>query len=125
MATGYYSDFDIEFTKQSDGDIQKDIDAEAIKNSLQNILQTRQGERRMLPGFASNIKYLLFDPIDATTARLIAESLVDAIKIWEPRIEVTNFTIEPKYDENLYKCRLSFTIQNSDEVETIDFILTR
>ena len=123
--SGYYSDFDIEFNKQSDGDLQKDIDSDAIKNSLENILQTRQGERRMLPGFASNIKYLLFDPIDETTARLIAEGLVDAIKIWEPRIEVTGFDIEPRYNENLYRCRLNFTIQNSDQLETIDFILTR
>ena len=123
--SGYYSDFDIEFNKQSDGDLQKDIDRDAIKNSLENILQTRQGERRMLPGFASNVKYLLFDPIDETTARLIAEGLVDAIKIWEPRIEVTGFDIEPRYNENLYRCRLNFTIQNSDQLETIDFILTR
>ena len=123
--SGYYSDFDIEFNKQSDGDLQKDIDSDAIKNSLENILQTRQGERRMLPGFASNVKYLLFDPIDETTARLIAEGLVDAIKIWEPRIEVTGFDIEPRYNENLYRCRLNFTIQNSDQLETIDFILTR
>lgn len=123
--SGYYSDFDIEFNKQSDGDLQKDTDSDAIKNSLANILQTRQGERRMLPGFASNVKYLLFDPIDETTARLIAEGLVDAIKIWEPRIEITSFDIEPRYDDNLYRCRLNFIIQNSDQLETIDFILTR
>lgn len=123
--SSYYSDFDDEFTKQSDGDILKDIDIEAIDNSIQNIVLTTQGERRMLPTFASNIKALLFEPIDEVSARLIAESLLDAIRIWESRIDITGFDIEPRYDENYYRCRLKFIIQNKDEVEAIDFILTR
>lgn len=123
--TEYYSDFDDEFTKQSDGDILKDTDVDAIANSINNIVKTTQGERRMLPTFASNIKHLLFEPIDEVTARLIAEGLVDAIRIWDSRVNITGFDIEPKYDENYYRCRLRYTIQNKDEVESIDFILTR
>jgi phage baseplate assembly protein W len=125
MANEYYSDFDIEFTKQSDGDVKKDSDLDAIYNSIQNIVLTTQGERRMLPTFASNIKRLLFEPIDEVTARLIAESLLDAIRIWDDRIEITGFDIEPLYDQNQYKCRLKVTLQNGDEIENIDFILTR
>lgn len=121
----YYSDYNGDFSRQSDGDVQKDIDVDAIFNSITNIVLTRQGERRMLPTFASNIKSLLFEPIDETTARLIAESLLDSISIWEPRIDVTGFDIEPLYDANQYRCRLKFTIQNQEEVEIIDFILTR
>jgi phage baseplate assembly protein W len=123
--TEYYSDYDGSFTRQSDGDVQKDIDVDAIYNSIENIVLTTQGERRMLPAFASNIKTLLFEPIDETSARLIAESLLDAIRVWEPRINITGFDIEPRYDENVYKCRLKFTIQNSDNIEAVDFILTR
>lgn len=121
----FYSDFDIELTKQSDGDIKKDTDVDAIINSLNNIILTTQGSRRMLPTFASNIKGLLFEPVDEITARLIAEGLVDAIRIWETRIEITGFDIEPLYDDNAYRCRLKFTITGSTEVETVNFILTR
>ena len=64
----YYSDYDGNFTRQNDGDVQKDIDVDAIFNSIGNIVLTTQGERRMLPTFASNIKRLLFEPIDETTA---------------------------------------------------------
>lgn len=123
--TEYYSDYDGSYTKQYDGDVTKDTDIDAIYNSIENIVLTTQGERRMLPTFASNIKQLLFEPIDETTARLIAESLLDAIRVWENRIEVTGFDIQPLYDSNLYKCRLKFTIQSSDNVEAIDFVLTR
>ena len=113
----FYSDYDGFFTKQSDGDVQRDTDVQAILNSLSNILLTIQGERRMLPTFASNITYLLFEPI--------AENIIDAIKVWEDRIDVTGFDIEPLYDQNSYRCRINFTVVGSNEVQTVNFILTR
>jgi phage baseplate assembly protein W len=125
MANIFWSDFDDSFEKQADGDVQKDIDVQAIFNSLRNIILTIQGERRMLPTFASNLSQLLFEPIDDVTARQIAENLLSAIQIWEDRIEVTGFDIEAMHDQNQYRCRLKFNIVGSDEVETIDFVLTR
>lgn len=123
--TVVYSDFDGEFTKQADGDVLKNDDIDAIFNSVRNIILTFQGERRMLPTFASNIKRLLFEPIDEITARRIAEALIESIKIWEDRIEITGFDIEPLFDQNIYRCRLNFYIVGKDEIETINFILTR
>ena len=125
MATSFWSDYDDSFTKQADGDVLKDSDVDAIFNSLRNIILTVQGERRMVPTFASNITKLIFEPIDATTARLIAENLLQAIRVWEDRIDVTGFDIEPMHDQNLYRCRLNFTIVGSDETKRVDFILTR
>jgi len=121
----FYSDYDENFTRQADGDVQKDINVDAIFNSITNIIMTVQGERRMLPTFASNIKYLIFEPIDEMTARMIAENIVEAIKIWESRIEITGFDIQPLYDQNSYRCRLKFIVLGSEEVETVNFILTR
>lgn len=125
MTDFFYSDYDNEFTKQEDGDIQRDFDVQAILNSLSNIILTYQGERRMLPTFASNVAHLLFEPIDEITAKLIAENLIEAIKIWEDRIEITGFDIEPIYDENYYRCRIKFNIVGSDEVESVKFILSK
>lgn len=126
MATRFYwSDADDSLTRQSDGDVLKDTDVNAIFNSIRNIILTVQGERRMLPTFASNVTKLLFEPIDEITARLIAENLLQAIRIWEDRIQVTGFDIEPLPDENFYRCRLKFTVLGNEETETIDFVLTR
>jgi phage baseplate assembly protein W len=121
----FYSDYDGDFTRQADGDVQKDTDVQAIFNSIKNIILTVQGERRMLPTFACNINRLLFEPIDEINARMIAENLVEAIIVWEDRIDITGFDIEPRHDQNLYKCRLNFTIVGSDAIETVNFILTR
>jgi len=125
VTRAFWSDYDGNFTRQSDGDVQRDTDVNAIFNSLGNIILTVQGERRMLPTFASNISQLLFEPIDEITARQIAENLLTAIQIWEDRIDVTGFDIEPMHDQNQYRCRLKFTIVGSDVVESVDFILTR
>ena len=125
MARVYWADTDDSLTRQNDGDVQKDNDVEAIFNSIRNIVLTIQGERRMLPTFASNITNLIFEPIDETTARLIAENLLESIRIWENRIDITGFDIEPLPDENIYRCRLKFTVIGNNEVESIDFVLTR
>lgn len=123
--TFFWSDLDENYGRQEDGDIKLELDVAAIFNSLRNIILTIQGQRRMLPTFATNIWGLLFEPIDQVTARLIAENLLQAIEIWETRIEVTGFDIEPRPDQNYYRCRINFTVFGRTDTQTIDFVLTR
>ena len=66
MATVVWSDVDPEYTKQEDGDIQRDTEVNAIFNSVKNIILTIQGERRMLPTFATNVYGLLFEKAQCT-----------------------------------------------------------
>jgi len=123
--TFFWSDLDENYARQSDGDIKIEVDVGAIFNSLRNIILTMQGQRRMLPTFATNIWGLLFEPIDEVTARLIAENLLEAIEVWETRIEVTGFDIEPRPDQNYYRCRITFVIIGRNDTQSIDFVLTR
>lgn len=125
--TNYYSDIDIYLTKQNDGDVLKDTDYAAIKNSLENIVSTIQGSRRMLPTFAMDIHKLLFEPIDDITADLIGNRLVESIEVWDDRVLIDGLEIEPKYDDNIYKCRMRFQILGLETPDgdplTINFIL--
>ena len=120
-----WSDIDNTLKPKNDGDVVVDTDVTAIINSLNNIIRTVPGSRRMLPTFASPTFYLLFEPIDDITARKIAEGILEAIEIWEDRINVTGFDIEPREDQGMYKCRISFIVSGSDQTEKIDFVLTR
>ena len=120
-----WSDIDNALTPQNDGDVVIDRDVTAIINSLNNIIRTAPGTRRMPPTFASATFWLLFEPIDETTALKIAEGILEAIEIWEDRINVTGFDIEPREDQAMYRCRMSFVVLGSDQTETIDFVLTR
>jgi len=124
-STAVWSDMDIELTRQTNGDITRNTDVNAILNSVTNIINTLQGSRRMLQPFAANMSGLLFEPIDDITARMIAESLIESIRYWEDRIEITGFDINPIYDESRYDCRLKFNIIGSKEIKEIKFILSR
>lgn len=124
-STYMWSDVDDELAKDTSGDIKKDTNVDAILNSLRNIIGVEQGTRRMLQRFGSDIKSLLFEPMDDLTSRLIGQRVVDSIRYWEDRINIDSLDIEPIYDEGCYKCRLSFTIKSSDTINEIDFILSR
>jgi len=120
-----YSDIDMKLRKATDGDITKDEEFDAIENSLQNILATMKGERRMLPEFAANIWQMLFEPIDDTTARRIGSDILQAIEIWDNRIIVDNINVNANYDKNQYDIKVRFSIKDLQPEETreIEYIL--
>lgn len=118
-----YSDLDMNLTRQTDGDIQKDTDTDAVINSLNNIIATLQGSRRMIPEFAQDLWALLFEPLDGNSARMIGERILDAIRIWEDRVEVINIDIDMDYDASLYNLKMSFQIKPLEEVKAVKFVL--
>ena len=125
MTTYYYSDVDIDLAKKTDGDITQDTNIDAVKNSLSNIIETLPGSRRMLPEFAGDIYKILFEPIDKETAYILGEKIIEAINLWDDRVEITGLNIEPKYDLNLYRCNMNFKMTGSvgNRIYTIKFIL--
>src|SRR5580765_276206 len=64
----------------------------AIARSIELILSTAKGERRMRPHFGCGIHDLVFAPNDATTAGL-QTYVEEAIGWWEPRVEVMNIGV--------------------------------
>jgi len=61
-------------------------DIALIEGNILQILGTRKGERVMLPLFGSRIMDYIYDPLDHVTCALIRFELIDAIKMWEPRV---------------------------------------
>lgn len=66
-----------------------------IDGSLRMVLTTAPGERLMRPQFGCRIWDLLFEPINANTIGLMAESVKDAVSQWEPRVHLEDVQIEP------------------------------
>jgi len=61
---------------------------ESIKQSIWIILFTAKGERVMRPDFGCGIYELVFAPNDATTRGMAEHHVREALRLWEPRIEV-------------------------------------
>jgi phage baseplate assembly protein W len=63
---------------------------ESIRESIMTILGTAMGERVMRPDFGCGIHDLAFSVNDVSTASLAIFYVEEALKKWEPRIEVIN-----------------------------------
>lgn len=59
-----------------------------IEQAMYLILATTPGERPMRPEFGCPLVDFLFDPIDATTCGRVERAVEDALRRWEPRIEI-------------------------------------
>jgi len=70
-----------------------------IEESIRLVLGTAVGERPMRPEFGCRINEYVFAPADATTAGLIAYDVRRSLARWEPRIEVTDVSVEPDPDD--------------------------
>jgi len=120
-----YSDIDIELTQATDGDILRDVNEDAVINSIVNIINTMKGSRRMLPEFAASIQNILFEPIDNRTSNLIRNKIASNIQKWDNRVNIRKIIVEPVYDKNMYKCLMEFSIvgMNVDNTRTLKFVL--
>jgi phage baseplate assembly protein W len=127
MTTAVYSDIDINLTQASDGDIQRDINENAIINSILNIIKTFKGSRRMLPEFAASMQKLLFEPIDKSTSNLIRSRILENINRWDNRVVIETMYIDPIYDQNMYKCLTTFMIKGFEwkGTRTIRWVIRR
>lgn len=66
---------------------------EDIEQSIRIILGTRPGERVMREDFGCRAHELMFDPRSAATISLLQEFVFDALRMWEPRIEVLSVNV--------------------------------
>ena len=70
----------------------------SVRQSIEIILSTSKGERAMRPDFGCNLNRLLFAPNTGTTQALAAFEVGEALKTWEPRIEVLDVSAQPGGD---------------------------
>jgi Bacteriophage baseplate protein W len=70
-----------------------------IQEAIRLILATSQGERPMRPEFGCRIHDHVFGSPDPATRNRIAYEVRDALRRWEPRIEVADVEVTPDPDE--------------------------
>ena len=106
-----FVDISLSFAKNpSTNDIGTIKDLDAIKTSLRNILLTRLGERPFEPAFGSKVYDSLFEQIDFITLDAIASSVIDAITLWEPRVQILSVDPIAAPDENEVEVVIVFNV---------------
>jgi uncharacterized protein len=71
---------------------------QTVRQALMLLLSTTPGERVMRPGYGSRLHRLIFAPNDDTTAGLAIHYVREAIRRWEPRVEVIDVDAEADPD---------------------------
>jgi phage baseplate assembly protein W len=121
-----YKDLDMNFTIHPiKKDINKVIGENAIINSVKNLLLTNHYERPFQPYLGSNIRKLLFEPLDAIVARTLEVEITNVLTNFEPRAEIIEVKVIPKYEENGFQVTLTFKPINLLTPITITFFLER
>ncbi|MCB0113689.1 MAG: GPW/gp25 family protein [Caldilineaceae bacterium] len=97
--------------------------ASEVEESIRVILETAPGERVMRPEFGCRVWELLFDPRNAATEAAVVEYVQDALKMWEPRIDVLSVTLvdDPNLDDSVMLVQIQYRIKRTHDERSIVF----
>ena len=98
-----------------------ETDIKLIEGNIIQILGTRRGERVMLPLFGSRILDFIHEPLDHITCALLRYELIDAIKMWEPRIilDRKNTTITPFPEEFKVMASIRYFLKTHNQNQSL------
>jgi phage baseplate assembly protein W len=105
-------------------DIRDSRDLAAIKNSIQNLINTAPGERFLFPDYGMNLRYFLFSPITESTAYALGETVFSTINTYEPRVSVKSVEVIPDEDNLQYTINIIVNIISLNIQTTIEGVLS-
>ena len=122
-----YSDLDLFFGKKnSDSDIQKITDIQAVKRSIRNLVQLNTYEKPFRPEIAGGVREMLFEPMSPVVSAMIARKIEDVIENFEPRARLVSVRSLPDLDRNAYEVIVEFYVVNTPtELVDISLMLER
>jgi phage baseplate assembly protein W len=124
--TRIFSDLDLNFTKHPvTKDITRRYDDNAIKQSVKNLLLTRNFERPFHSEIGSPIRQLLFDNPGPMFNVMLKRAVIDVINNFEPRVNIIDVRVDDYSDANEVYVTLEFTIVNTERPITLELALER
>lgn len=128
-----YSDLDISFLPNPiTKDLSTVVDEESIKQSVKLLVLTSTYERVFQPSVGGDVNKLLFEPLDKVTTAVLAQTIADVLRQFEPRIQVryidVYFDKKPTgeyIDPDTVWIEIAFTIINLPTLVTTGVLLRR
>ena len=106
-----YKDISLSFDPHP---ITKDLpvlkNANAIRRSVRNLVQTIPGERFFNPLLGSSVYERLFDLVDFGTSSLIEQEIITTIENFEPRVNNVQVQVDPRPDQNNFDVTIFFDV---------------
>jgi uncharacterized protein len=95
---------------------------EGVGQSLRLLLMTAAGERVMRPEFGTRVPQLVFAPGSETNKNLLETSIREAVRDYEPRVQLTDVTVtEDELEPERVDIEVSYTVRRTNTRDSIVF----
>jgi phage baseplate assembly protein W len=126
MTKSTYRDFDMSFRAHPvTGDLIMKNDVQAVLQSIRNLVLTSAGEFLMEPNIGGDVYQILFEPNDTMLRMQLYDKITRTIKIFEPRVELSNLVVKSFADGHGIYIQLTFYMLNNPEPITENIPLKR
>lgn len=124
--TRTFSDLDFNFlVHPRTKDVSTRYDEDAIKQSLRNLILTRNYERPFRSYLGSQVNALLFEPISPLLTSMLEKAISDVIQNFEPRVDLLSVVVQYSPQNNDVYVTISFKIRNTQTPMSVNLILER
>jgi hypothetical protein len=124
LANRKYIDFNTAFLPHPvTNDLGRVYDAEAVKQSVRRLILTDKYERRLNPEIGSNIRKVLFEPMDGATTAVLQSYIRETIENYEPRAMLQEVIVRPDYAKQSYEVTVIFSTTFTEQAVTLAFYL--
>lgn len=121
-----YLDFDLGFGRNPiTNDLNKRINANAIKQSVKNLVLTHFYEVPFHPEVGSQIFHALFENFSPMTKLTAERAISDVINNFEPRVTLNSVTVDDKPESNSLVISIKYTIINTNRQSEVVFDVYR
>jgi len=121
-----YKDLDLDFGRNVvTNDVNRLTDAEAVKRSVRNLIQTNHFERPFHPEIGGNVRSLLFEPVTPLTALNLQRQVQEVLNNFEPRAKINQIIARPDIDGNRYHLRIMFYVIGTPQPVVVETFLER
>jgi phage baseplate assembly protein W len=124
--TRTFSDIDMAFLPNPvSKDISRKYDENSIKQSIKNLVMTKNFERPFHSDIGSQISALLFEPITPMLGAVIKKTIINVINTYEPRANLLDVSVLLSPDNNGVYVTIVFAIVNTSTPISVDLFLER
>lgn len=119
-----YKDIDMTFGKTITNDIAKKTNENAIKQSIKNIVLTK--DKLFFPNFGTNVYNFLFENMDSLMLQVLKDDIRNSIRYREKRVDrVTCEVNNSQIDQHVLVIDIYFTIREIKEIYNVSVMINK
>lgn len=90
-----------------------------VKQSIQLILRTMQGERVMRPDFGGGMETLAFEPMNPALTAFLQYRIKDVLIRFEPRIDVLNVLVATAEEQGELQVDIQYRVKSTLSINNL------